>query len=83
MTIRLVLRNGKEIDMKCKEISSNTKLTENGMTSSYESKGITAIKIAGVDFSEIVAVYRMTTDEAEDGVKDDNKNFEQLFQWFI
>lgn len=74
MTIRLVLRNGKEIDMKCKEISSNAKLTENGMISSYESKGITAIKIAGVDFSEIVAVYRLMTDEVSDDETNGGEN---------
>ena len=71
MTIRFVLKNGKEIDMKCKEFSSNTnQLTGNGMISSYEAKGITENKIIGIDFSEIVAVYRLMTDEVEDGVKD-------------
>ena len=44
------------------------------MISSYEAKGITENKIIGIDFSEIVAVYRLMTDEVEDGVKDDNKN---------
>ena len=80
MTIRFVLKNGKEIDMKCKEFSSNTnQLTGNGMISSYEAKGITENKIIGIDFSEIVAVYRLMTDEVEDGVKDDNKNSKSVY----
>lgn len=77
MTIRFVLRNGKEIDMKCKEFSSNTnQLTGNGMISSYEVKGITENKIIGIDFSEIVAVYRLMTDEVSDDETDGGKNNE-------
>lgn len=75
MTIRFVLRNGKEIDMKCKEFSSNTnQLTGNGMISSYEAKGITENKIIGIDFSEIVAVYRLMTDEVSDDETDRGEN---------
>lgn len=77
MTIRFVLRNGKEIDMKCKEFSSNTnQLTGNGMISSYEAKEITENKIIGIDFSEIVAVYRLMTDEVSDDEIDGGKNNE-------
>ena len=77
MTIRFVLRNGKEIDMKCKEFSSNTnQLTGNGMISSYEAKGITENQIIGIDFSEIVAVYRLMTDEVSDDETDGGKNNE-------
>lgn len=77
MTIRFVLRNGKEIDMKCKEFSSNTnQLTGNGMISRYEAKGITENKIIGIDFSEIVAVYRLMTDEVSDDETDGGKNNE-------
>lgn len=77
MTIRFVLRNGKEIDMKCKEFSSNTnQLTGNGMISSYEAKRITENKIIGIDFSEIVAVYRLMTDEVSDDETDGGKNNE-------
>lgn len=77
MTIRFVLRNGKEIDMKCKEFSSNTnQLTGNGMISSYEAKEITENKIIGIDFSEIVAVYRLMTDEVSDDETDGGKNNE-------
>lgn len=75
MTIRFILKNGKEIDMKCKEFNATyDNFTGSGMINSYEAKGITENKIIGIDFSEIVAVYRLMTDEVTDSEKrSDNK----------
>ncbi len=75
MTIRFILKNGKEIDMKCEKFSAtHNSLTGNGMINSYEAKGITENKIIGIDFSEIVAVYRLMSDEITDS--EENKNVE-------
>lgn len=44
------------------------------MINSYEAKGITENKIIGIDFSEIVAVYRLMTDEVSDDATDGGEN---------
>ena len=67
MTIRFVLRNGKEIDMKCKNFTHNrNNLMGNGMITGYEASGITENKILGINFDEVVAVYRLMSDEKEE-----------------
>ena len=73
MTIRFVLKNGKEIDMKCKNFSSNTNpLTGNGMITGYSAEDITENKIIGINFSEVVAVYRLLVDEEKENIENDN-----------
>ena len=73
MTIRFVLRNGKEIDMKCEKFNHNrNEFTGNGMITGYEASGITENKILGINFDEVVAVYRLMSDEVDK--KEDESN---------
>lgn len=66
MTIRFVFKNGKEIDMKCENFTSKfSQFDGNGMITGYEATGVTENKIIGIDFTQLVAVYRLMTDEAE------------------
>lgn len=81
MTIRFVLKNGKEIDMKCEKFVANTnQLLSNGMITGYQAKGITENKIIGIDFSEVVAVYRLITDELADKIGDEKNKMQELEQ---
>lgn len=72
MTIRFILKNGKEIDMKCEKFTAKHEFLSNGMISGYDAEGITENKIIGIDFSEIVAVYRLITDEVTDSEKNED-----------
>lgn len=63
MTIRFILKNGKEIDMKCEKFSAKHEFLSNGMISGYNAENITENKIIGIDFTEVVAVYRLMSDE--------------------
>jgi hypothetical protein len=72
MTIRFLLKNGKEIDMKCEKFSAENNFG-NGMISSYKAEGITENKIIGIDFTEIVAVYRLMIDEENENEGNNGK----------
>lgn len=63
MTIKFMFKNGKELEMKCEKFKGNYDLLSNGMISSFDAEGITQNKIIGIDFSEIIAVYRVLSDE--------------------
>ena len=72
MTIRFVLRNGKEIDMKCDKFSTTRNdFVGDGMITGFEASGVTENKILAIRFEEVVAVYRLMTDEEEKEDKQD------------
>lgn len=67
MTIRWVFKNGYSFDMQCEEFeSTKPKLSQTGMIESFNAKKITKNKPIGIDFSELLVVYRLVEDEGED-----------------
>lgn len=65
MTIIFVLKNGKEIAMKCESFSSSERFLSNGMINGYSVSGITENQIIGINFEEVVAIYRVLSDEVK------------------
>ena len=64
MTIRFVLRNGKEIDMKCNKFeTTRNKIVGDGMITGFEASGVTENQILGIRLEEVVAIYRLVSDE--------------------
>lgn len=64
MTIRWVFKNGYTFDTVCGEFSSGkSKLASNGMIESYKAEHITKNSPIGIDFAELIAVYRLVDDE--------------------
>jgi hypothetical protein len=58
MTIRFVLKNGKEIDMECEAFESKVNQL-NGKLCSFTATDVTKNKILSIDVNEVVAVYRL------------------------
>lgn len=64
MTIVFLFKNGKEIRMKCENFNSNkNEILSDGMITGFNAEGITENKIIGINFSEVIAVYRVVSDE--------------------
>ena len=62
MTVVFVFKNGYELKVKCKDIT----LTTNnllGQVTGCEMEGVEDNKLLYTDFSEIICVYRIITDE--------------------
>ena len=60
--------------MKCEKFTATkNQLLSNGMITGYNAEGIAKNKIIGIDFSEVVAVYRLITDEIGDDKNESNK----------
>ena len=65
MTIVIVLRNGKEISVKCD--SANIKYAkETGRFTDVQFNGIKENEILYLDLDEIVAIYRKVSDEVQE-----------------
>ena len=73
MTIRFLLKNGKEIDMKCDKFkTTRNEFVGNGMITGFEVSNVTENKILGINFNEVVAVYRLMIDEEKEDKQDAN-----------
>lgn len=61
-TIIFVLENGKEIVLKCKKFTYSV---EGGLLTAFNVEGAVENIILCLDFSKVVAVYRVLSDESE------------------
>lgn len=67
MTIRIILKNGSEFSVKCKEFA--VKRNELNEIVGYEIKGIEENKPLYIDFNHIAAIVRVFSDEKTGEVK--------------
>ena len=60
-TIKFILENGKEITLKCKNFTCSV---EDGLLTGFSIEGAVENMILSLDFSKVVAVYRVLSDES-------------------
>ncbi len=65
MTITILFRNGKELSVKCDSVNTERDTTT-GRVVNLHFEGIEENKIIDLDFTEIIAIYRKISDEAEE-----------------
>ena len=66
MTIVIVFKNGYELKIKCESIDTKKdRLT--GRVTSIIWHGITENKLIDIDFDEILCIYRVMSDELQEG----------------
>lgn len=63
MTVRVMLKNGKEFAVKCRSFGVDTNIW--GAVTGYEIDGITENKPIYLDFSEVAACVRVMSDEGD------------------
>ena len=62
MTIVIVFKNGYELRTKCKSVET-TRNNLTGRITNIDYKGITENKPLGLDFDEVICIYRVMSDE--------------------
>ncbi len=66
MTIVIVFKNGYKLKTKCESIDTKKdRLT--GRVTSINLHGITENKLIDIDFDEILCIYRVMSDELQEG----------------
>lgn len=66
MTIVIVFKNGYELRTKCESVDL-TRDNLTGRITNISYKGITENKLLDIDFDEILCIYRIMSDELQEG----------------
>ena len=64
MTIVFVFKNGFKLETKCKDFT--TTRNNFGDVVGVNAKGITKNKFIHIDFSEVICIYRIVSDEEDE-----------------